>query len=1223
MKSKDRSFLIILLIMISYLYPCLYNSYSKNLNQEKFDNIPYFPHSSALSFENVYTYEWNITWGGVEEDRGRNVIIDSNNNIYISGYSKFSGQFDAFLVKYDELGGQQWNVTWGGSNVENQMGIALDSSDNVYITGETFSYGNGGSDIFLIKYNEYGVQLWNRTWGYSDWERGYDVVIDSLDNIYVVGQTDIDLRPGYLHNSGVLIRYDLYGNQIWNLTLDDDKYGLLDSNFWSVTLDTEENIICAGDTSTGLPNEGDVLIVKFNGTGDDLWCTRYHYWLNDVAYGVISDSSNNIYITGHSGYSPYVGDTDAPLIKFNSSGYHQWTVIWDGIEYEYGCNLQLDYYESIYMVGSTSDYGAGGRDMFVAKYNVQGTQLWNTTWGALDYDGGFDIYFDSFDNMFVLGDTANYGAGDRDTCLVKYKNLAPSLKINSPNSQICTQKEPNFNITVTGSNIDDVWYTINGEQNKYGISNSNGTFFDSVDSSIWNQLQYGNVILTFYANTTDSYGAYRNVTIWKTGIPQIYNNIPDFIVNDGTIGYTLSWHVFDVDGNTDAYWIERNSTKIFEGTWTNDSDIMFVENNNLRAAIYNYTCFVVDSYGALNYSFIFVTILNTPPSLIRNQDDFAIRIGSTNFLLSWRVIDYDGNNQSYRITRNSVKIAEGSWTNDSDIIFIESEILDLGTYNYTCFVNDTALAVNQSSIIIVVTNDNPIIVNVVLNFSVNVGTTDFLLSWHAFDLDGNNQSYWIERNSFRIVEGTWQNNTDIVFIETEFLNSGLYNYTCFVNDSIGLMSQSSIYVKINMYPQYSDVLLPSINTYAPNAYYLFNCSWMDLDGIINEVMIEFDHQNYTVINSVNGEFSYNFYDLAANEIGYQFRWHARDNDEAWTSTDWYPFILNKRHVQLLILFNGTQENLIDSFNPIVNITILNLELILGNLQLFVDGDLKQQAVSYSLTNISQYLNGAYNITAILIGQNYTGYEMQWLNIQETSPPVILFTFSEYQIIPIIPEYYHNSLKINCTVIDSSPLNWVYLCENSTSIFLNRTLTKFENDEWGYDLDISHLNWNDVFYFYFYANDTWGNLGINNNFSSLYRVYIADYQNPISNIFYIPQNTPNLINSSTSFRITADDVGSGVSLIMYKINDSEWYPYFQPFNLSNYDPGIYEISYYSIDKAGNSEEINSIAILLIKSEESTPPTAIPSFNLEVLVLIISITATIILFKKRVQYTSPHT
>ena len=60
---------------------------------------------------------------------------------------------------------QVWNTTWGGIDDEGGRDIVLDSSENIYICGRTESFGAGGADIALLKYNNLCQKLWNATWG--------------------------------------------------------------------------------------------------------------------------------------------------------------------------------------------------------------------------------------------------------------------------------------------------------------------------------------------------------------------------------------------------------------------------------------------------------------------------------------------------------------------------------------------------------------------------------------------------------------------------------------------------------------------------------------------------------------------------------------------------------------------------------------------------------------------------------------------------------------------------------------------------------------------------------------------------------------------------------------------------------------------------------------------------------------------------------------------------
>lgn len=1102
MKKQKIYIRFIFIIFFSFTLINIISLFGNNLNNENGNNIN-LPKPSG---EIQPVEKWNITWGGNNDDLGRAIESDSLNNIYVAGSTQSFGEgsTDVCLLKFDVSDNLLWNITWGGLNPEFAQDIALDSSNNIYLTGRT------SSDVFLVKFNNFGVYQWNVTWGGDDVETGNGIVIDSLDNIYVAGETN---SFGLGNYDIFLIKFDNLGILKWNYT-----YGLTSAHerLYDLAIDSKDFIYGAGTSSATR-----LLLFKFNSSGNVEWTYRGPTSYLKGFNGVEVDSYDNIFVCGHQ-QSFFSSDYDMVLFKFSniSTGSYEWAKRWGGPDDERAQAIAIDVFNDIYIVGDPSVYTPSRNDILLVKFDNFGVYQWNVTWGGDENDYPYSIAIDSFGDFYITGRTTST-TGDFDLFLVKYGLRLP--------------------------------YFINIQEN--------------------------------------------------------------FAMFEGDTSKSITWTPIDDYSYYDSYWILQNGVIIEKGDW-DGSQIFFSTLSHLSPDTYNFTCFVNTTRTKVNSSTILVTVLpNHYPQIYNLIDNFIVHNGITGFSLSWHALDIDGNNNSYWIERNSVKLAEGNWNNDTDIIYVESEILDLGIYNYTCFINDNALAINYSSIFVTVINTNPVVINNLLNFTVNTNTTGFLISWHAIDLDGNNQSYWIERNSVRIAEGTWNNDTNINFIEYDILAAGIYNYTCFVNDSFGLMSQSSIFIKINSFPQYSGIIIPSTDTYTPNLDYIFNCSWFDIDGIINEVKIEFDYQNYTVFDNFNGEFTYTFKDLSANEIGYQFRWHAMDNDGAWSSSEWQPFILNKQVVQLLILFNGTLVNLIDSYNPIVNITLVNLNSTPGNLKLFVDSQLIQQVESYSLTNISQYLNGVYNITATLIDQNYTGYGMKWLNIQEISPPVIIFDFSEDYLNTTTPEYYHNFIRINCNVSDSSPLHWVILCENSSGIFINRSMISLGNGGWVYEIDISQLNWNDVLFFYFIANDTWGNIGINDNFASLYRVNVFDYQNPISTISFIPYGNINVINISTTFRITAEDIGSGISLIRYKINDSDWIQYAHPFNFSTYNPGTYEISYYSVDNAGNVEETKTITVVLIKIEESTPQGAIPSFNLGVLFLIISITSLIILFKNR--------
>ena len=198
--------------------------------------------------------QWMQTWDEGTNTVGRGVAFDTSDNIYITG-QKTKADYDIILLKYNNSGSFKWNRTWGGNNQDIGWAVSTDSVDNVYVMGQTDSFGEGDEDFVLLKYNSTGDLMWNRSWGGIDRDRAMGMTCDSNDNILVIGWTR---SFGKINNDIFLVKYNSLGSKLWNFTWDggDNDSGR------GIVLDSSENIYLMGNTNSFGAGGTDVILLK-------------------------------------------------------------------------------------------------------------------------------------------------------------------------------------------------------------------------------------------------------------------------------------------------------------------------------------------------------------------------------------------------------------------------------------------------------------------------------------------------------------------------------------------------------------------------------------------------------------------------------------------------------------------------------------------------------------------------------------------------------------------------------------------------------------------------------------------------------------------------------------------------------------------------------------------------------------------------------------------------
>jgi hypothetical protein len=359
---------------------------------------------------------WSRTFGGDTTDEGHSVGRTADGGYIVAGLtrSKGAGYSDVWVVRCDSIGNEIWDRTYGGQNPDGAAAIQQTTDGGYIIIGSTWSYGAGLWDAWLVKTDPSGNELWNKTFGGPKGDLGISGQQTSDGGYIIAGSTE-SYASDTSSNDIWLIKTDPSGNESWSRTFTAQGGP---SGAYSVEQTRDGGYIIAGWTE---PANGqgffDLALIKTDSSGDRTW--QLTFGTDDEEWG------NSVHQTADGGYVVlgFVrtddGNNDMWLLKTDSTGNVAWRKTFDHDAVDMGNSvLQTD--DGGYVLAgyaATTETFVG--DAWIIRTDADGERLWDKTYGGTGSDEAFSIVQASDGGFVVTGFTASEGAGFEDMWLFK------------------------------------------------------------------------------------------------------------------------------------------------------------------------------------------------------------------------------------------------------------------------------------------------------------------------------------------------------------------------------------------------------------------------------------------------------------------------------------------------------------------------------------------------------------------------------------------------------------------------------------------------------------------------------------------------------------------------------------------------------------------------------------------------------------------------------------
>ncbi len=384
---------------------------------------------------------WEKQSGNCYYDSANSIIQTENSNYLVAGYSynENTVKSSGWILNLDKEGDLIWDKIYGGKNWDTIYKIIKTYDDNFILIGYTKSQGKNGKDAWIIKIDNTGKILWEKTYGDINDDEALCITQSSQDNGYIIAgystshesefknvwllKTDTN---GYAYSVSAkkdhnfdIIKPIIYTNNLtYSLEWDKVYNTKMDEEYLYITKYNDDDFIIGGYKELGKKRKKQGTISTISSEGFIKW-KKFLGGEGDEQINYIYPLSKKSYIAVGYTKSKGKGKKDLWLIKANKKGRIIWNKTFGGKNNDKGHSIIPANDKGFIIAGTTLSKGNGGNDIWIVKINRKGKKIWDKTYGGIADDEIFSMIPCKTGGYIIGGHTYSKGKGQSDIWIFK------------------------------------------------------------------------------------------------------------------------------------------------------------------------------------------------------------------------------------------------------------------------------------------------------------------------------------------------------------------------------------------------------------------------------------------------------------------------------------------------------------------------------------------------------------------------------------------------------------------------------------------------------------------------------------------------------------------------------------------------------------------------------------------------------------------------------------